>query len=87
MDYLKRKFVIVSHFFWSITTILVLSESIRKQTTTITTLKKIPGIRGVWGDPDVHDLTPTRTRYVKRSAPTDPQKMFLKKINDFRNIL
>jgi len=36
-------------------------------------------IRGVWGDPDVHDLTPKRTSHVRRSFPTDPQKTFLKR--------
>ena len=25
-----------------------------------------------WGDPDVHDLTPMRTRYIERPVPTDP---------------
>ena len=29
-------------------------------------LPNISRIRGVWGDPDVHDLTPTRTSHVKR---------------------
>ena len=43
-------------------------------------LPNISRIRGVWGDPDVHDLTPTRTSHVKRSFPTDPPKIFLKKI-------
>ena len=42
-------------------------------------LPNISRIRGVWGDPDVHDLTPTRTSHVKRSFPTDPQKTFLKR--------
>ena len=42
-------------------------------------LPNISRIRGVWGDPDVHDLTPTRTGHVKRSFPTDPQKTFLKR--------
>jgi len=41
-------------------------------------LPNISRIRGVWGDPGVHDLTPTRTSHVKRSFPTDPQKTFLK---------
>ena len=27
---------------------------------------------GVWGDPDVHDLTPMRTRHIERPVPTDP---------------
>ena len=39
-------------------------------------LPNISRIRGVWGDPDVHDLTPTRTSHVKRSFSTDPQKTF-----------
>ena len=38
---------------------------------------------GVWGDPDVHDLTPMRTRHIERPVPTDPQKAFLKKKNKF----
>ena len=48
-------------------------------------LPNISRIRGVWGDPDVHDLTPTRTSHVKRSFPTDPQKTFFEKRNDFKN--
>jgi len=36
-------------------------------------------VSGVWGDPDVHDRTPMRTRHIERSVPTDPQKTFLNK--------
>jgi len=39
-------------------------------------LPNIFRLRGVWGDPDVHDLTPTRTSHVKRLFPTNPQKTF-----------
>jgi len=42
-------------------------------------LPNISRIHGVWGDPDVHDLTPMCTSHVKRSFPTDPQKTFLKR--------
>ena len=55
-----------------------------KNDTATTTTPKYSRIRGVWGDLDVHDLTPTRTSHVKRSFPTDPQKTFLKKIDDFK---
>ena len=42
-------------------------------------LPNISRMRGVWGDPDVHDLTPTRIRHIERPVPTDPQKTFLTK--------
>jgi len=45
---------------------------------TTTTLKYFPHM-GVWGDLDVHDVTPTRTRHIERLVPTEPQKIFLKK--------
>ena len=41
-----------------------------------TTTPKSSRFNGVWGDPDVHDLTPTRTRHIERSVPIDPQKIF-----------
>jgi len=31
---------------------------------------------GVWGDPDVHDLTPTRIIDIERLVPIDPQKKY-----------
>jgi len=31
---------------------------------------------GVWGDPDVHDLIPMRTRHIERPVLTHPQKHF-----------
>ena len=54
-------------------------------TTTTTTTPKSSRLNGVWGDPDVHDLTPTRIRHIERSVPIDPQKIFLKK--RFANVL
>jgi len=33
----------------------------------------------VWGDADVHDLTPMRTKHIERLVLTDPQKTFLRK--------
>jgi len=36
-------------------------------------------LRGVWGDPDVHDLTPACTRHIERPVPTGPQKTFFDK--------
>ena len=44
--------------------------------TTTTTTPKSSRLNGVWGDPDVHDLTPTRIRHIERSVPIDPQKNF-----------
>ena len=41
-------------------------------------LPNISRLSGVWGDLDVHDLTPMSTRYIERSIVTDPQKTFLK---------
>jgi len=43
-------------------------------------LPKSSRLNGVWGDLDVHDLTPTHTRHIERSVPTDPQKSFGKKV-------
>ena len=43
---------------------------------------------GVWGDPNVHDFIPTRTRHIERPVPTDPQKnIFDKQIKYFENVL
>ena len=39
-------------------------------------LPKSSRLCGVWGDPDVHDLTPTHTRHIERPVPVDPQKHF-----------
>jgi len=33
----------------------------------------------VWGDPDVHDLTPMSESPIERSFPTDPQKTIFEK--------
>jgi len=52
------------------------------------TLSNIFRISGVWGDSDVYDLAPMRTRHIERLVPTDPQKTFLKKYIIFeKNIL
>jgi len=37
----------------------------------------------VWGDHDVHDLTPMSKRPIERSFLTDPQKTVFLKINYF----
>jgi len=39
----------------------------------------VPAKCEVWGDPDVHNLTPTRTRHIERPVPTNPQKTFFTK--------
>ena len=33
----------------------------------------------MWGDPDVHDLTPMSQRPIKRSFPTTHRKQFLRR--------
>jgi len=43
-------------------------------------LPNISCLCGVWGDPDVHDLTPMRKKKcIERSFPTDPHKIILEK--------
>ena len=54
---------------------MLVLEIIQQQQQQQQQLLNISRIRGVWGDPDVHDLTPTRTSHVKRSFPKDPQKI------------
>ena len=44
-------------------------------------LPKSSRLSGVWGDPDVHDLTPMRTRHIERPVPTDPQEYQISKSN------
>ena len=60
------------NFIDSVDVTLIYSSYIQQQQQQ---LPNISRICGVWGDPDVHDLTPTRTIHVKRSFPTDPQKI------------